>query len=325
MLTTAANKNLLSSLVAAFLAISALGCDKQKTTQSNLLNNREPAVVAGSGATDNRADRRSIDLGEDWDAEIERDRARTDRTARGGRLVMPDHADEPSGGPIWSIILGTYTGPGHAASARRMLSELPRVSPVLTSARVHQTDDGSMVVYGRYDGPDDERAQDDLREIKSIKINDRPVFPRAFLSRISSGADARSPYALMNVRRQYPNTDPLYTLQVAVWGDFGSGQLPREEIRRQAEAYVLELRAQGHEAYVHHSKAQTLSIVTIGLFDHRAFDAKAGIDSPELRRVKEQFPVHLVNGEELNEPIDPRRPAAGTRVQTPRLVKVPLP
>ena len=39
---------------------------------------------------------------------------------------------------------------------------------------------------------------------------------------------AIDPISLRAARRRFPGVDPLYTLQVAVWGDFESGELSLE-------------------------------------------------------------------------------------------------
>jgi hypothetical protein len=64
-------------------------------------------------------------------------------------------------------------------------------------------------------------------------------------------------------------------------------------------------------------------MVTVGLFDHTAYDAQSGIFAPEVELLIRKFPARLVNGEPLNEPVNPRFPEFGTRVQAPKLVLVP--
>ena len=78
-----------------------------------------------------------------------------------------------------------------------------------------------------------------------------------------------------------------------------------------------------HEAFVYHDDTQRLSMVTVGLFDHTAVDPQSGIHSPDVSAVLDEFPIHLVNGEPLKVPIDPRRPKLGSAPQSPKLVLVP--
>jgi hypothetical protein len=308
-------------------------CNDSRSGRAGSLNNSRTTSENQFDRSDNRTASSRLDLGDDWDAAA---RAREDRQGdRSGRrsirtLGQGDGRDDRTvrrDEPFWTIVLGTYSGENHEQAARNMLSELPRISPELSAARAHATSRGSLVIYGRYPSADDPRAASDLDMIKSMRFRDMPVFSRAFLSRITpaiTGA-ASHPHELLSVRRIYPTVDPLYTLQVAAWGDFDSGTMSSDEVRRRAEEHVRRLRAQGHEAYFHHDPGRRLSVVTVGLFDRTAIDGETGDRSPELRMLMRQFPAHLVNGEELHEPIDSRRPDRGTRVQPPHLVLVPLP
>jgi hypothetical protein len=150
------------------------------------------------------------------------------------------------------------------------------------------------------------------------------VFQRAMLTRIKPGAGegGYAEHALLSLRDRFPEINPLYSLQVAVWGTFG-GDMKLEDVQRNAELQVQKLRANGHEAFVHHDPDREMSMVTVGKFDHTAIDAETSLFSPDVEYLFGEFPVHLVNGEPLNEPIDRRRPELGTRPQAPRLVLVP--
>ena len=226
-------------------------------------------------------------------------------------------------GSYWTVLLRTFSNDTHARSAANMKRSVAAIDRRLAEAHVHTTRRGSMVLYGVYGAAEDEAAQADLAWIKSIELRGRRVFPLAMLTRVGEDPGAQGPYALLGARRRFPDVDPLYTLQVAIWGDFGSGAIPLETVRARAEAYTRELRAKGFEAFVHHDDAKRLSMVTVGLFDSTSLDPQSGIESPELTDVRRRFPVHLVNGEELRELVDPRRPQLGTKVQEPRLVVVP--
>lgn len=258
----------------------------------------------------------AIDLGENWSE---------------GLAPAPDDVGELSGGvgqgdfSFWTIVLRTFTQVGHQQAAATMAESCAQINPQLGAARPHTTSKGSMVIYGAFDDSQSPDAQKELEWVKGLAIRGRPVFPRAMLTRIDV-RKASGQYRvneLMSVRRQYPNVKPLYSLQVAVWGDFESGKLSEQEIQSQAEAYVRKLRAAGYDAYFHHDVDKKLSSVTVGLFNHTAVDAQAGIYSPEVDQLMRKFPQHLVNGEPLLEPLDSKRPELGTRVQTPRLVLVP--
>lgn len=226
---------------------------------------------------------------------------------------------------VWTVVLATFAEEGHAEAAANMIQQLRTLAPELATPRVHRTSRGSLVVYGEYESPRSPAAQRDLQQIKQITSRGRRVFPRAMLSRINlrSAQERFHPLELLSVRKHYPNVDPLYTLEVAVWGDFESGQLTLAEIHRQAEAYVARLRAGGLEAYFHHDDDKQLSSVTVGVFDRTAINPQSGLYSPEVNELMRRFPARLVNGEPLNELIDRRRPSRGTRVQRPMLMHVP--
>ncbi|MCP3904146.1 MAG: hypothetical protein GY715_10985 [Planctomycetes bacterium] len=260
-----------------------------------------------------------LDFGEDWmTANAE------PRHAGAGATSRPAAAGPSIRTSYWGIVLRTFSGDDHAASAANMVHSVPRLDPRLGQAHPHTTSRGSMVVFGVYDTAESPAAQRDLEWIKGIKIRERQVFPTAILSRINPGPGRRryEPHELLSVRRMYPNVNPLYSLQVGVWGDFDSGML-LSRIQERAEAQVLELRSKGYEAFVHHDRDKRLSMVTVGLFDKSAVDAQSGIYSPEVERLFREFPAHLVNGEKLEEPINARAPQLGTRTQSPRLVLVP--
>jgi hypothetical protein len=295
-----ANKTALLALVIAIGAHLPAGCASAPAEK-----NSSSLSDDGSGPAS------ALDLGEDWAAAA---------TARDGE---PGSIDRRSS--FWTIVLGTYTGPNHEQAAANMVQSCTTLDPRLAAARVHTTSKGSMVIYGTFESPESPDAQQALEMVKSIERANRPVFARALLSRINPRYQRGEfrPNELMSVRQQYPNVDPLYTLQIAVWGDFGSGTMSLAEIRRRAEQQVRRLRAEGYDAYFHHDEDRKLSLVTIGLFDHRAIDPASSLYSPDVERLLRQFPEHLVNGEPLRVPIDPERPRAGTRIQKPQLVVVP--
>ncbi len=242
----------------------------------------------------------------------------------GEDYAASEDAPHESGAFTWSIVLATFSADDHKAAAARTLGQLPQIDPLLAAARVSPTSEGSLVVYGSYDTATDAAAQRDLDWVKSLSINNRPAFPRAMLTRLKPPeARPRDPMDLMSARQRHPRVDPLYTLEVAVWGDFESGTLSREQIHANTERYARELRGRGFEAYFYHDDDKRLSLVTVGLFDRTAIDPRTGFFSPPVEALLKQFPAHLVNGAELREPIDSRHPSRGTRVQRPMLVHVP--
>jgi hypothetical protein len=300
-----------SVLLAAFVTIAAIlaaACSSPDTTSEG---------PAGSSFSDDQVagTRTILDLGEDW------------QVAPGRPAGRGDDRAQPAEGRsyYWTILLGSYTNEGHQSAAANMVRSCATIDARLGAARVHTTSSGSMVIYGAWDDPQAPAAQAALDWIKSIRLRDRPVFPRAMLTRINVRYAQKQFRAgeLMSVRLRYPRVDPLYTLQVAVWSDFGSGRLSLEEIRRRAEAYARELRARGYDAFFYHDDDQRLSMVTVGLFDHTAIDPESGLYSEEVERLLTEFPEHLVNGEPLYEPVAPGTSERARRIQKPRLVLVP--
>lgn len=256
-----------------------------------------------------------LNFGEDW-ADV------GGRRRDGGRAARPGDAQQRRSN--WTIVLNTFSTEGHSQAASNMRVHIGSIDSRLSGARVHTTARGSMVTYGSYMGAEDAAAQADLKWIKAITISNRPVFARAMLSRITRRDPTvpLDPLELMSVRARHPDIDPLYTLQVAVWGDFESGKLTLAEIHQHAESYARRLRAQGLNAYYDHDDDKRLSVITVGLFDSTAIEnPQLGIYSAEVKALMRRFPEHLVNGEPLLELIDRR--TGRTRVQKPKLVLVP--
>ncbi|MHC4910691.1 MAG: hypothetical protein ACYTF9_13345 [Planctomycetota bacterium] len=299
----ASDKTLLAALCGAFLAMISLpvllaGCEDGRSADT---------MSTGGGRAS--LDDDGLDFGDDWEAPTQSDSVASS--------ASPDVA-------AWGIVLKTFSDLGHETSARTMVQDLAQVDGRLgRKAWINSTDKGSMVVYGRYAAADSPAATRDLEWIKGLELSNRQVFPRAMLSfvrpqRTTGWAD----YELMSVRDLFPHIDILYTLEIEVWGEFG-GHLTWAQVQRKAEARARELRAAGEQAYVYHDGSKNMSMVTVGLFDHKVVDAASGIDHPNVAFLKRRFPHRLVNGEQLLEPIDPRRLSRGTQPSGSRLVSVP--
>ncbi len=263
-------------------------------------------ATAGSARSPGHRD----DWGTDWDRS--KDRGSAGSTA--------------GASTVWTIVLATFPAEtGAQAAANNMVMQLRALAPELDELWVHPTGGGAMVVSGRYDSAESQDAQAALHRVKAVQIQEQPAFTRAMLSRVNvrpAGAGTH-PYSLMSVRLRYPNINPLYTLEVGIWGDFESGKLTLEEIHENAEMQTRRLRAQGFEAYFYHDDDKRLSVVTVGVFDRKAVDPRSGMYGPALQSLMGKFPAHLVNGETLLEPIDGRNPARGTRIQKPMPVEIP--
>ncbi len=227
---------------------------------------------------------------------------------------------------VWTIVLATFPSEtGALAAAENMMRQLQTLAPQLDELWVHSTGSGAVVVSGRYNSAEGPDAQAALRRIKAFQIQGQPAFTRAMLTRVKLRPVglATHPLSLMSVRLRYPNLNPLYTLEVGIWGDFESGTLTVDEIHQKAEAQTRQLRNRGFEAYFYHDDDKRLSVVTVGVFDSSAIDPRSGMYGPRLQSLMDKFPAHLVNGETLLEPIDGRDASRGTRVQKPMPVEIP--
>jgi len=228
---------------------------------------------------------------------------------------------------VFVIVVSTFTGPQHAQQAAMMKSQLSMQFPELgRSLELRQRSRGTVLTFGQYSGYDDPQAKRDMATLRSATAGGRAMFPQVFLVKYKPPRTTKNlhPYDLWTIRREFPTIVPIFTLEVAVWGDFDSGLFPPEIRRRAAEKYATELRKQGFEAFFYHNDEVELSSVTVGLFGHNAIDAETGFYSPEVDAMLSRFSARLVNGEEVKELYDPANPSLGGEIQPPCLAEVPV-
>jgi hypothetical protein len=225
----------------------------------------------------------------------------------------------------WSVMLATFTQPDHAERAAAFRGQLVREYPELAQAAIVRVGRGSAIAIGRFGAPADKDAQAELKRVKAIERNGARPFAGAMLLRTTTdtAAGVVKPQDIRNLRARYPKVRPLFTLQVAAWSTFGEKGMDFGEMRRAAERYCAELRAKGHEAWFHHDEDRETSIVTVGNFDRRAYDARSTLFAPEVEDLMRRFPTHLTNGEPVLILADPRNPKSPSRPQACRLVEVP--
>ena len=300
-------KSVPGTLVMAVLGLAGIVTAPGCGPESDSLSTRSRDLGAGSpgNATATRDD-----WGTDWDPGPDRGSAGSTAGAS----------------TVWTIVLATFPSEaGGRAAAGNMMRQLQTLSPQLGELWVHSTGRGAMVASGRYKSAVDPDAQAALQRIKAIEIQGQPAFARAMLTRVKVRpvGPGTHPLSLMSVRLRYPNLNPLYTLEVGIWGDFESGQLTIKQIHARAEAQTRELRNRGFEAFFYHDDDKRMSMVTVGVFDSSAIDPRSGMYGPALQSLMDKFPAHLVNGETLLEPIDGRNVSRGTRVQRPMPVLIP--
>lgn len=222
----------------------------------------------------------------------------------------------------WSMLLASVGGPNHPIQAQAVRNRIASDYPVLRSAFVRPQGKGSAVWFGRFGSPTDSDAAATRDMVRGLRTrNGQPAFPQSFLSILPDDSPVGE-HDLRVVRTMYPRVDPLYSLQVACWGTFGTTEVSPEEVRARAEAEVRELRSRGYEAWYYHDPVTELSVVTIGAFDSRAYDGRSTLFSPEVEALMRDFPAHRVNGEEVQVELTPGDPT--TRIPQPcRLVMVP--
>jgi hypothetical protein len=245
-----------------------------------------------------------------------------------GDKPYSDNLAEEQNREEFAIVIATFTGVGHDINANKTLSTLAMQYPSLAPLfKARERSRGSVITYGGYSGYDDPKAKKDIKMLRSIPSRQgTPQFGQVMLSKFKSpkGREELHPHNLWTVRREYPTVVPIYTLEVAIWGDFDSGQLPKAKRRSAAESYTSDLRRKGFDAYFYHNDDTSLSSVTVGLFSYRAVDPETGFYSLEVEAMLSRFPNRLVNGEPLLQYFNPQDPSQGSYAQKPCLVEVPV-
>ncbi len=222
----------------------------------------------------------------------------------------------------WSIVLLSFTGEDNAQLASAACINVRGRYPKLAKAFVRERSSGSVVVIGRFSGPSDPAVKPMLNELQAMVDGQVRPFARAMLTRLETSSEsAMGAFDLRRARQANPNARALYSVEVAVWSDFGSKEISLEQIRKNAEMHAKQLRAQGLAAFYHHDDDRRMSIVTIGLFGPDAYNAQTMLYSSEVDAIKKKFPKLLVNGEELRRPI--RKGSQETVADASLLIEVP--
>jgi len=241
---------------------------------------------------------------------------------RTARSSTTSDLDPDGDGEVWGIVLQTFSQDDHAARAQSALKSIRSRWPQLEGAYVRQVGGGSAVLIGSFSGPTDPRAKQQLDQFKQIVDGRARPFALAMLTRFEANPGAMGQFDIRRTRERFPNQNPLYSVQVAVWSDLGSGELSLAEVKQRAESYCKQLRTRGIEAYVFHDGGTKTSSVCVGIFGKDAYDPRSTLYSAEVEAVLRRFPKHLVNGEPLMLPYDKSDPSK-LRAQPPTLVEVP--
>jgi hypothetical protein len=311
-----AHKILIAGLVIVVFVLVGGGCAGGASGQSGAKSpGNSGEIVLGSDGTSD------LDLGQDWDQPLrEPGQLPGQASPTIASTLSPPTVSEDT----WALVLFTFTGIGHRETAEDGAQRIRAMGPEFASTRVHVRDEGSMIVLGSYPSRDHSAAQDQLDRLRRmVSSTGQRVFPRVMLTRLNATPARLSPYDLRTARRNRPGVRALYTVDIAVWSTFDEARIDFVQLKRQAEAYAGQLRAQGYEAYFFHNEASETSNVTIGVFGVEAYDAQSGIYSPDVQEAIRQFPARLNNGQPLQVPVDRFHPERGMRPQPPALVEIP--
>ena len=228
----------------------------------------------------------------------------------------------------FSIVVATFTGTASKDSAIASMRALAQQYPTLgRGLNIRDRARSTALTFGLYEGYQDPKAKKDMSVLRAMKAADgKQLFGQVLLLKFKPPRDwnALHPHDLWTVRRQYPTMVPLFTLEVAVWGDFESGQFPESRRHAAAQRYAGELRQRGFEAFFHHNDDIELSSVTVGLFGPSAIDPETGFYSAEVESLLSRFSERLVNGQQMRVYFDPHNHALGSSVEKPKLAEIPL-
>ncbi len=246
----------------------------------------------------------------------------SEHSARKGPAPQPDTDQPSSNAGRWSIVLLSFTGEDHSQLAHAACVNIRGRYPSLAKAFTRERSSGSVVVVGHFSGPGDRAVKPLLDQVHAMVDGATRPFARAMLTRLETSKEsAMGAFDLRRARQANPTARSLYSVEVAVWSDFGSNEISLETIRTNAESHAKRLRTQGLIAFFHHDDDRRMSIVTIGLFGPDAYNAQTMLYSSEVEAIKKKFPKLLVNGEELRRPI--RTGSQETVADTSFLIEVP--
>lgn len=211
-----------------------------------------------------------------------------------------EHGNAASAGG-WSVVIASVRGENQERDAATLLGRV-RTEGGLIEAVSQKRGEATVIVLGDYAGPDDARAQVDLKRVRETVVEGARPYVLAFLAPPMTGfkAGAMPQYNLVQAKQQFGDS-ALYTLQVGVYGRLDL-ERPSEndlkEARSAAEQAAFKLRQEGELAFYYHSP--TLSMVTVGVFDISDFDPQVPtLKSARLRESQKRFPYNLYNGQAI--------------------------
>jgi hypothetical protein len=228
----------------------------------------------------------------------------------------------------YAIVVATFAGDNSEQSAASARVSLANQYPLLgRNLSVRKRSRGTALTFGNYTGYDDPEAIKDMSMLRSITSSKgSPLFGQVLLLKFKTPRERNNlhPHDLWTARRDFPTIVPMFTLEVAVWGDFESGEFPLHRRQAAAEGYASRLRAKGFEAFYYHNDDGAISSVTVGLFGPTAINPETGFYAPEVDAMLSRFPERLVNGQPIRVYFDSNNPSLGSSVQRPCLAEVPV-
>lgn len=201
----------------------------------------------------------------------------------------------------WTIVIAAFTADFQEQSREgQAQAGLVRVRAVegMSDAFVTTRGRSFMIAYGKYDSPESPKAKSDLKRIRAITIDGQRPFASSFLMPppASTQAGSTPELDLLNARRMN-GPQAKYTLQIGRYArsDFAPpSESERKEFRKLAEDAAAKLRKDGEQAFYYHG--DTMSLVTIGLFNDADLPRKDRPASARLRDLQTRFPNNLLNG-----------------------------
>lgn len=258
-----------------------------------------------------------------------RDRMREEQSAAIAELSGKPQTARREIETDWAIVLYMFRGPRALEAAKQGLFKV-QTQLGLQDAYLGERSGGVAILYGRYTGPQDPRAQTDLATIKAIKIDEEPLFTEAILAppQAAPGEGALPDFDLALVKDTNP--EAVYTLQVGIYRNMDGRDATSQELadfRDAAERAVVALRAQGQEAYYYHGPRS--STVTVGLFTDEDYLISVRDElgqmqklprprlSARVRDAMDANPYNLVNGQGVKDG-KRDRPQASFLIRVPR-------
>jgi hypothetical protein len=227
-------------------------------------------------------------------ASADPDRRTEAQTVLGPAAVGAPNANANADGPRargWAVLLERAASADHERIARQRAADIRRAlgRPDVSTRPV---DGGTAIVLGSFASHDSPAALAALEYAKTLEVNGRRPFARAFL--VPPPFDDAGGTPRFNLRNAADNAarPVAYTLQVEQYDDED-----RALRARVAEQRVIELRQQGEQAFYHHGPR--FSIVTVGLFGPGEWNPTFREASPRIQQAQQRFPQMLLNGAPL--------------------------